>query len=555
MPFNGSGTFTIVNTFVPNTTILSAAVNQNFSDIATGLSDCLTRDGQAGMTAAFKAISGALASPSITFTADATSGLFLSSTGIIGFISHSLGMLLNTEVFAASSATVAAGGSGYAVGDTITETGGTAIVQPVFTVATLSGSAVATVTVAHPGFYITKPGNPVAQGSSSGAGTGCTLNITYNDPTSSDYRAVFTDQANGLLWQKFGASSFVSGLMSKANGFDFATAIGASNIAAVLGASFLIPPGGVLTPMSSTTVPIVPSDQIGVTRIFWTPLGGGGLPIYNGTVFVNTVPGQMTCDLIAGSQVLNGIYDVYAFLNSGSPNLGLSPSWSAGTSGSVAAGSCARGTGVGGTALSILSGIYVNTVSMTVNNGASTFTIAANQGTYLGSVYISTTAGQYSCILSAGQSRTWGLWNCYNRSNITVQAQDPTASWTTAPTTWRQSRGDATNFIMTFQGLATERVDLNFTQSISQAFSSSTSQANIGIGLNSTTVPSGKIGFASIGNNSTVGSGVMDAKAAYVFAPFIGINKFNMIEQAPTGTTNNNFEGSSDMLMTASWRA
>ena len=51
MPFNGSGTFTIVNTFIPNTTILSAAVNQNFSDIASGLSDCLTRDGQAGMTA------------------------------------------------------------------------------------------------------------------------------------------------------------------------------------------------------------------------------------------------------------------------------------------------------------------------------------------------------------------------------------------------------------------------------------------------------------------------------------------------------------------------
>jgi hypothetical protein len=52
MPFNGSGTFSIVNTFVPNTTILSSAVNSNNTDIATGLSDCLTRDGQAGMTAA-----------------------------------------------------------------------------------------------------------------------------------------------------------------------------------------------------------------------------------------------------------------------------------------------------------------------------------------------------------------------------------------------------------------------------------------------------------------------------------------------------------------------
>ncbi len=214
MPFNGSGTFSIVNTFVPNTTILSAAVNQNFTDIATGLSDCLTRDGQAGMTAAFKAIAGSLAAPGISFTSDPTSGLYLSTAGVVGMVSHSLGMLLNTNVFSALSATIQAGGANYAVGDTITMIGGTAIIQPVFTVATLTGSAVASVTVTVPGFYTTKPTNPVSQGSTSGAGTGCTLNVTYNDPTSSVYRAVFTDQAGALLWQKFGASSFVSGVMA-----------------------------------------------------------------------------------------------------------------------------------------------------------------------------------------------------------------------------------------------------------------------------------------------------------------------------------------------------
>jgi hypothetical protein len=52
VPYNGSGVFSILNTFVPNTTILSSAVNANFTDIASGLSDVLTRDGQAGMTAA-----------------------------------------------------------------------------------------------------------------------------------------------------------------------------------------------------------------------------------------------------------------------------------------------------------------------------------------------------------------------------------------------------------------------------------------------------------------------------------------------------------------------
>lgn len=221
MPFNGSGTFTIVNTFVPSTTILSSAVNANFTDIATGLSDCLTRDNQAGMSAVFRAVSGSVSAPGIAFTSDTTSGLYLSASGIPGFVSHSLGMLLNTTNYAATSATVSAGGSGYAVGDTITLTGGTAVSQPVFTVATLSGSAVATVTVGYPGSYSVKPSNPVAQGSTSGSGTSCTLTVTYNDPSSADYRAIFTDQAAALIWQKMGSSSFVSGLMAKAKAYDF----------------------------------------------------------------------------------------------------------------------------------------------------------------------------------------------------------------------------------------------------------------------------------------------------------------------------------------------
>jgi hypothetical protein len=52
MPYNGSGVFSILNSFVPNTTITSSAANANNSDIAVGLSNALTRDGQAGMTAA-----------------------------------------------------------------------------------------------------------------------------------------------------------------------------------------------------------------------------------------------------------------------------------------------------------------------------------------------------------------------------------------------------------------------------------------------------------------------------------------------------------------------
>ncbi len=51
MPFNGSGVFSIVNTFVPGTTIFSSAVNANFTDIATGLSTAVLKNGTQTITA------------------------------------------------------------------------------------------------------------------------------------------------------------------------------------------------------------------------------------------------------------------------------------------------------------------------------------------------------------------------------------------------------------------------------------------------------------------------------------------------------------------------
>ncbi len=530
IPFNGSGTFTVVNTFVPNTTILSAAVNQNFTDIATGLSDCLTRDGQSGMTAVLKAVSGSVSAPGITFNSDATAGLYLSSTGIVGLVAKSLGLLVNSAIFQVSSATVQAGGSGYAVGDTITETGGTAINQAVLTVATLSGSAVATVTVTYPGNYTVAPSNPVSQGSTSGVGTGCTLNLTFATQFT---RSVVTNEAGAVPWQRLGSSSFVSGLMNAANALTFAQGIGSSALTTVIGQSILPNPQGILSPISSTTAPIPTSDQIGVSRIYWTPFKGNAVPIYNGTQFVVFNPAQLTCDLTAGAQVLGGIYDVYMFLNAGVPTLGFSPSWSAGTSGSVTAGSCARGTGAGGTAYSIINGIPVNTVQQTVNNSSSTFTMAANQGTYLGSVYVSTTAGQLSLHRSWGQSRNWGLWNCWNRNQIIMLAGDSTASWSTSTTytTFAASNASSANKVTSFTGLAEEEINCSFQQYLVTA--ASNRQGYVGIGFNSTTAASGTIGT---GNSISGGDLRTTIQAQYVSPPSLGINNIQSLD-ASSGTT------------------
>lgn len=294
MPFNGSGTFSIVNTFVPNTTILSAAVNQNFTDIATGLSDCLTRDGQAGMSAALGLISGTSSAPGLGFNADATTGLYLPASGSLGLtVKGAIGVKVSGQTYGALSAIVSAGGSNYAVGDTIYPTGGTASVGSAFTVATLSGSAVATVTMTVPGIYTVTPSNPAAQGSTSGSGTGCTLTITYNNLSSPVYNLGITDLANALLWTKLGASSFVSGIMAKANAYDYLSSL------ATLSTGILV---NKTTSPPTITAPATPTQgsfknlSVKVATNTTVAVAADAVVVSDGTNFISVAP-SATCNL------------------------------------------------------------------------------------------------------------------------------------------------------------------------------------------------------------------------------------------------------------------
>lgn len=85
MPYNGSGTFTLSQpAFVPNTPIASAAVNSDLSDIATGLTTAITKDGQTTITAAIKFANGAVGLPAMTFASDANTGIYRVSADVLG---------------------------------------------------------------------------------------------------------------------------------------------------------------------------------------------------------------------------------------------------------------------------------------------------------------------------------------------------------------------------------------------------------------------------------------------------------------------------------------
>ncbi len=70
MPRNGSGTYSVPNSFTPATTIVSADVNANFDDIGDELSNSLAVDGQSAMSGPLKAANGSNAAPSVTFASD-----------------------------------------------------------------------------------------------------------------------------------------------------------------------------------------------------------------------------------------------------------------------------------------------------------------------------------------------------------------------------------------------------------------------------------------------------------------------------------------------------
>lgn len=381
-----------------------------------------------------------------------------------------------------------------------------------------------------------------------------TLNVTYADDQGRSTVLTYAGNPNGNVAGTAGSSTTpASVIFDRTNQvYYICTTSGVAAVAVWTAISApTVAPQGYLTASSSTSAVILTGDSIGATRLYYSQLVGASVPIFNGTSFVPVPFSQMTLDLTA-SQAAGGIYDAVLFLDSGVLTIGFSPSWSAGTGGSVTAGSCARGTGAGGAAIQRLNGIWVNTAAMTVNNGVTTYSVAAQRGTVVGSVFVDATQGQVTCHRTWGQSRKWGVSNIYNRQQIILQMGDSTATWSYGTATIRQSNGSALNTLAVFSAIAEEPADLRATQSV--AFSTNAAAAAwIGVGVNSTTAMSGKRGQAK---PSAVGSEpVCDMLAQHVLAPSLGFNNINFLELG-SGTNTSTFQGGNDdMILTASWRA
>jgi hypothetical protein len=325
------------------------------------------------------------------------------------------------------------------------------------------------------------------------------------------------------------------------------TAVNASTAAAVVP-----PPQGYLTLTSAT--PMIVADVTAATAVYYTPFVGSIVPIYNGSAFAPTVFTELTLTLSA-SHALTTVYDVFVFSNSGVLTLVTGPAWTTST-----VGSGARGSGAGTTQISRLSGLWVNTVQITGRNGATTYTVAANQATFLGSIYIDGTAGQVSCYTTWGANRKWGVSNAYNRMPVIIKSGyiGGTTNYTT--NAWRVLGANTGSILTVFSCLPEERFDATFIQQTG-AVTLTTGQSSAlacGIGFNTAAIPTGPYVTNNVTNSNAAGHTLTlpGLVSKYQSIPLLGVQQFQPLENGLACTTNSILAGSeANSTISASWRA
>lgn len=282
------------------------------------------------------------------------------------------------------------------------------------------------------------------------------------------------------------------------------------------------------------------TDVTAATTLYYTPYVGNQIPVWNGSSFTILAFPELQIVLSASAQSASTIYDVCVSNQNGTPVGVIGPAWS-----NSSGGTSARGTGNGSAQLTYENGILVNAVQIISNNGATTYTVPALECTYVGSIFIDGTGGQVSNYRTYGQSRKWGVWNAYWRVPVCLLAGDSTATWNYGTNTFRPSNNNTANSLTVFSGLQQETYNLDFQQSYVGGTSGFTT---LGIGWNSTTVPSGALGVLPTVTNTISAT----TRAILMEPPSLGINVATSLEASDATTA---FSGRNpQMQLQACWR-
>ena len=199
----------------------------------------------------------------------------------------------------------------------------------------------------------------------------------------------------------------------------------------------ILMPQGRLTLTSAT--PVLTAIVSAAATIYYTPYTGNQIPIYDGTNLVPTAFAELSNATAQSSTgkagpaavASNSNYDLFVWNDAGTVRLTRGPAWTSDT---------ARGTGAGTTELQRINGLWTNKVAIANGPGA-------NFGTYVGTVRsngAATVDWALGSLAAGGGAAFLGIWNAYNRVEISGLVSDSTASWNYSSTTWRPANNSTT---------------------------------------------------------------------------------------------------------------
>lgn len=281
---------------------------------------------------------------------------------------------------------------------------------------------------------------------------------------------------------------------------------GATGPTGVTGATGRSDPGGRVT---FTTGTPIQSSNVAVTTVYYTPFVNDLVPIYDGanwsaTPFAelgNVLTNSATGKAGPAATTTNSNYDLFVWNDSGTIRLTRGPAWSFTT---------ARGTGAGTTELQQVNGIWTNKVAIT--NGP-----AANRGTYVGTIRTNgSSQAQWNAggPASGGQAAILGLWNAYNRVRYYGKISDTTISWTYGTSAWRPAHNSSGMRVSWVGGLQNDFLTAEY----SGLAVTSTGKAQAGVGLDSTSAPSGVYTTSGTSNAWSLFGELNDRSLGFHFA-------------------------------------
>ncbi|WP_449395597.1 hypothetical protein [Devosia riboflavina] len=270
--------------------------------------------------------------------------------------------------------------------------------------------------------------------------------------------------------------------------------------------------GGRLSLVSGDPLP--EADVVGASSVYLVPTVTNYSSLWTGVFWKLYEFDQLTLSLVSAHASGNN-YDVWEFADAGALNIGTGPAW---TAGAVAGSATARGTGAGATELELWKGRLVNKNSMTLRNGATTYSVAARACRLRGSIRM-TANGQ------AEDSKTKRfVSNVHNPEPRPMLKVDGTASWAYSTATWRQARAATDNQVEYLQCVSGRRLKASV---MGILYNSTTTFQNaaVGMGLDSATVDSSQRRTGAVVNNRFI-----PCEARYDGYPSLGYHSVKWLE-------------------------